>query len=67
VEVTARRLVAAPPGVEHVLGAAVRLGLMGYADNRPAGADPAKNRRVEVFVVRKGGIDGFQPVRRTAK
>jgi chemotaxis protein MotB len=42
---------------------AVRLGVMGYADNRPVGDDPAKNRRVEVFVVRKGGVEAFETVR----
>jgi chemotaxis protein MotB len=41
---------------------ASRLGVMGYADQRPLGSDPAQNRRVEVFVVRKGGIQPFQPV-----
>jgi chemotaxis protein MotB len=39
-----------------------RLGVMGYADQRPLGSDPAQNRRVEVFVVRKGGVQPFQPV-----
>lgn len=46
---------------------AERLGVMGYADNRPVGADPAKNRRVEVFVVRKGGIEAFQAVQPAGK
>lgn len=41
---------------------ATRLGVMGYADNRPAGKDPAQNRRVEIFIVRKGGVQPFQPV-----
>ncbi len=44
---------------------ATRLGVMGYADQRPVGDDPARNRRVEVFVVRKGGVQAFQPVRPT--
>ena len=39
-----------------------RMGVMGYADQRPLGSDPAQNRRVEVFIVRKGGIQPFQPV-----
>jgi chemotaxis protein MotB len=46
---------------------ASRLGVMGYADNRPIGDEPAKNRRVEVFVVRKGTIEAFQAVRPSAK
>jgi len=41
---------------------AARLGVMGYADNRPIGNDPARNRRVEVFIVREGGVQAFQPV-----
>ena len=41
---------------------ATRLGVMGYADNRPVGDNPAQNRRVEVFVVRRGGVQPFQPV-----
>ena len=40
-----------------------RLGVMGYADNRPVGSDPARNRRVEVFIVREGGVQPFAPVR----
>lgn len=39
-----------------------RLGVMGYADNRPVGDNPAQNRRVEVFVVRKGGVQPFEPI-----
>lgn len=39
-----------------------RLGVMGYADNRPVATDPARNRRVEVFIVREGGVQAFQPV-----
>ncbi len=42
---------------------AARLGVMGYADQRPLSDDPARNRRVEVFIVRKGGLQAFQPVR----
>lgn len=45
---------------------AARLGVMGYADQRPIGDDPARNRRVEVFIVRKGGLQAFQPVRPAA-
>jgi len=41
---------------------AARLGVMGYADNRPVGGDPAQNRRVEVFIVRKGGVQPFDSV-----
>ncbi|MEW6249966.1 MAG: OmpA family protein [Planctomycetota bacterium] len=40
-----------------------RIGVMGYGPERPAGSDPAQNRRVEVFIVRKGGVQPFQPVR----
>jgi chemotaxis protein MotB len=46
---------------------AARLAVMGYADNRPLGDDPAKNRRVEVFVVRKGAVQTFEPVVRGPK
>jgi len=42
---------------------AARLGVMGYAHYRPVGDDPAQNRRVEIFIVPKGGIQPFQPVR----
>jgi len=40
-----------------------RLGVLGYGPYRPVGDDRARNRRVEVFVVRKGDIQGFEPVR----
>ncbi len=40
-----------------------RVGVMGYGDQRPASGDAARNRRVEVFVVRRGGVQGFEPVR----
>lgn len=33
-----------------------RIGVMGYADQRPAGADPARNRRVEVFIALRGTV-----------
>ncbi len=41
---------------------AARVGVMGYGPERPVGDDPAQNRRVEVFVVRKGGVQAFAPV-----
>jgi chemotaxis protein MotB len=44
-----------------------RVGIMGYADQRPAGDDPARNRRVEVFIVRKGGVQPFEPVQPTRR
>lgn len=43
---------------------AARLGVMGYADKRPVGDDPARNRRVEIFIVPQGGVQAFEPVRR---
>lgn len=46
---------------------ASRLGVMGYADNRPIGNDPARNRRVEVFVVRKGAVEPLAPVQAMKK
>jgi chemotaxis protein MotB len=46
---------------------AERLGVMGYAENRPIGDDPARNRRVEVFVVRKGGVEPLAPVQAAGK
>lgn len=46
---------------------AARLGVMGYADNRPAGNDPAQNRRVEVFIVRQGHVQPFEPVQPPGK
>lgn len=39
-----------------------RVGVMGYADQRPVSGDPARNRRVEIFIVRKGGIQPFEAV-----
>jgi len=42
---------------------ASRLGVMGYGDQRPVGDDPARNRRVEVFIVPRGDLQSFQPVR----
>ncbi|MEW6198544.1 MAG: OmpA family protein [Planctomycetota bacterium] len=46
---------------------AVRLGVMGYGDQRPISDDPARNRRVEVFIVRKGGVQPFDPIRPTGR
>lgn len=43
-----------------------RMGVMGYAHFRPVSGDNAQNRRVEVFIVRRGGVQPFQPVRPTA-
>lgn len=42
---------------------AARLGVMGFGAERPAAADRARNRRVEVFLVRKGEIQSFAPVK----
>jgi chemotaxis protein MotB len=42
--------------------AAARLGVMGYGDQRPVSADAARNRRVEIFIVRKGDVQPFEPV-----
>jgi chemotaxis protein MotB len=39
-----------------------RLGVMGYGPNRPLGEDKARNRRVEVFFVRKGEVKPLGPV-----
>ncbi len=44
-----------------------RVGIMGYADNRPVSDNPAQNRRVEIFVVPKGVPQPFEPVRPTGK
>ena len=43
---------------------AARLGVMGYGQYRPASDERARNRRVEIFLVRKGEIRGFAPVKR---
>jgi hypothetical protein len=32
------------------------MGVMGYGPYRPLGNDPARNRRVEVYFVRKGEV-----------
>ncbi len=40
-----------------------RLGVMGYGAQRPLGDDRARNRRVEVFFIRKGDVQSFEPVR----
>jgi chemotaxis protein MotB len=39
-----------------------RVGVMGYGPERPISDDAARNRRVEIFIVRKGGVQAFQPV-----
>lgn len=39
-----------------------RVGVMGYADQRPVGGDPALNRRIEVFLVPLGGVRPFEAV-----
>lgn len=44
---------------------AARFGVMGYAEFRPVGTDPAQNRRVEIFIMRKGGVQPLAPVRPT--
>ena len=36
-----------------------RLGVMGYGSQRPLGDDRARNRRVEIFFVRKGALQPF--------
>jgi chemotaxis protein MotB len=46
---------------------ASRLGVMGYGQYRPLGADKARNRRIEIFFVRKGEVQSFAPVRPTGK
>jgi len=40
-----------------------RIGVMGYGEHRPVGEDRARNRRVEVFLVRKGAVQALEPVR----
>ena len=37
-----------------------RVGVMGYGPERPVGDNPAQNRRVEIFIVRRGGVQPFQ-------
>ncbi len=39
-----------------------KVGVMGYAQYRPVSDDRAANRRVEIFIVRKGGIQTLDPV-----
>jgi chemotaxis protein MotB len=39
-----------------------RMGVMGYSHYRPLGADRAKNRRVEVFITRKGVAQPRAPI-----
>lgn len=41
---------------------AKRMGVMGYGPYRPVGEDRAQNRRVEIFIVRQGAVQTFQPV-----
>jgi chemotaxis protein MotB len=40
-----------------------RFGVMGYGAERPIGSDRARNRRVEIFFVRKGDVRSFAPVK----
>lgn len=40
-----------------------RLGVMGYGPYRPISTDRARNRRVEIFVVPRGAVQSFSPVR----
>jgi chemotaxis protein MotB len=42
---------------------AKRLGVMGYGSNRPVASDRAKNRRVEIFIIRKGAVQTFEPIK----
>ena len=53
--------------VKDVLGQAglpaSRLGVMGYGQYRPVSDDHARNRRVEIFLVRKGQAQSLAPVR----
>jgi chemotaxis protein MotB len=55
-------------GVKDVLVKAglppARFGVMAYAEFRPVGSEPARNRRVEIFVVRKGEVQPLAPVQR---
>lgn len=41
---------------------ATRVGVMGYGEYRPISDDRAQNRRVEVFISRKGTPQPFEPV-----
>lgn len=43
-----------------------RMGVMGYGQYRPVSDDKVRNRRVEIFLVRKGDVQGFTPVRGAA-
>jgi chemotaxis protein MotB len=40
-----------------------RVGIMGYGQYRPISSDPSRNRRVEVFFVRKGDIQTLRPIK----
>jgi len=40
-----------------------RVAVMGYSSFRPVSDDAARNRRVEVFLVPRGAIQSFEPVR----
>jgi chemotaxis protein MotB len=42
---------------------AERVGVMGYGPNRPRSSNRALNRRVEVFIIRRGDVQNFAPVR----
>ncbi len=44
---------------------ASRVGVMGYGEYRPVSDDKTRNRRVEVFLVRKGAVQALEPVRPT--
>lgn len=42
---------------------APQTGVMGYGPHRPVGQDNARNRRVEVFIIKRGAIQSFDPVK----
>ena len=56
------RAIAVRDALEKAGVPAARLGVMGYGQYRPAGTDRARNRRVEVFLIRKGDVRSFAPV-----
>jgi chemotaxis protein MotB len=39
-----------------------RMGVMGYGQHRPLGDDKARNRRIEVFFVRRGDVKALPPI-----
>lgn len=39
-----------------------RMGVTGYAQHRPISGDHARNRRIEIFIVRKGAVQSFEPI-----